>query len=66
MSRLDAAIVLELLLKMPFLENPIAIHLRTMDPNQSSEELVAKFEELSVLESEFEQAELEIRKQLQI
>lgn len=46
---------------MPFLETSIAAHSSNMD--QNPEELMARFEELSVLETEFEEVELEIRKQ---
>lgn len=46
-------------LKMPLLETSIALHPRNME--QNSDEIIAKFEELSVLESEFDDVELEIR-----
>lgn len=57
-SRLDATHVLTSPLKMPLLGSPIASHPRKME--QNPDEIIAKFEELSVLESEFDDVELEI------
>lgn len=45
---------------MPFIETSIAMCSHTEHPGP--EDLMAKFEELSVLETEFEEAELEISK----
>lgn len=51
---------------MPFLESSISASLvvraRTMAETHTPEEVLARFEELSVLESEFEDVELELSK----
>lgn len=50
-----------LVLTMPFLGSPIPVRIHKMSEMEKPEELMARFEELSVLETEFEDAELEIR-----
>lgn len=45
---------------MPFLGSPIPVRIHKMSEMEKPEELMARFEELSVLETEFEDVEVQI------
>ena len=47
---------------MPFLENPNVSAVAQIMTEHSPQEVLARFEELSVLEYEFEDAEIELSK----